>query len=79
MDILLRIGNGDTLLIELFLHLVSEVPVDGPVIIGLDPWPTHEVHGGVGQLVDADDRFGVIEHQLVVANHLLQDRLRLAD
>lgn len=42
--ITLREWNADPGLLELLLHRMHQVPVDGPVVFGESPWSANQVH-----------------------------------
>ena len=45
MNLPLREGNTDPMVIKVLLHLPGNVPIDRPVIRGIHPGPANEVDG----------------------------------
>ena len=73
MHVALRERNRDVLGVEPLLHALDRIESHRPVIIRLHPGTHDEVDRRVGQLVDLDDRLGIVEHARVVRRHLEQD------
>ena len=48
----LRKWNTDPFGVKPFFDLAREIPVDGPIILGLDPRATEQIDGRIGQFID---------------------------
>ena len=79
MDILLGKWNREPGRVKALFDLTGEIPIHAPVILRLRPGPADEVHGRVGQFIDPNRRFGIIENQWVLGNRFFEDFLRHGD
>ena len=65
MNVLLGERNGYVLGVEPLFDGACHIPIDGPVIFGLDPGPTDEIDRRIGQLVQSDHGLGFVENQFM--------------
>lgn len=75
MHIGLRVGDADACGVEFFLHAFGDFPVDLPVVCSGDPWAADEIDGGIGELVEVDGGFWVVEDELILGDDALEDLL----
>ena len=54
MHITLREWNSNPFFIELKLYRPGNIPVDLPIIAGIDPRSNRQVYGGISQLMNLD-------------------------
>ena len=52
----LRIGNRAPTLLEFFLEFSDQIESEAPVIFFPTPRSNHEIHRGIGEFRDCDDR-----------------------
>ena len=70
VNVTLRKGETDSLGVESFPDLVRQIPVDAPVVTGLDPRPAEQIDGRIRQLVDTNVQCRLVQNKSVLACNL---------
>ena len=73
VNVLLRIGDGDTGFIEADLDRLEQITTHRPVIGAVHPGTHVDVHAAVPRLSDYDDSLGIFQNTLIGIDYRLDD------
>lgn len=73
MNVSLWVRNADPFGVKTLFDLTRKIPVDGPIITGLDPGAAEQIDRRVGQFIYVDREGGLVEDQRMLGGDLVED------